>query len=466
MAISDKEQAIQAHDMINQFSIVLKTGHFHNIENDAVVEAIVKLRDIINPFIKSEGSLKIELLGEFFYVNGNRIRYPLECLLNFDYMAEEFRKKEIGSVKFLSPVEIRHIKILLNAFIRAGQSNAPYDTAALLINETGNIVIDRLKRIKEEVELSRRKLVKRTYFNAVSFTRGVMTSMKKGEQISLRRAKRVIETMVDALLSEEQLLVGMTSIKDYDDYTYHHSVNVSILSIAVGHRIGLSKRHITALGMTALFHDLGKTEIPQKVLNKKSYLSEEEWEIIRKHPFWGAMAILQLKGIDELTVQSAIVAFQHHMHCDQSGYPKLRGPMDISLYTKIISIADQYDAMTSSRIYRTNPMSPDKVLGIMMEKSGTSLDPILLKFFVNMVGVYPIGSLVLFDTREMGLVYEGNHLDPERPRVMVIVDGAGNNVTGYVVDITEKDSSGRHLRTITNTLDPKQYGISLAEHLL
>jgi HD-GYP domain-containing protein (c-di-GMP phosphodiesterase class II) len=206
--------------------------------------------------------------------------------------------------------------------------------------------------------------------------------------------------------------------------------------------------------------------MPLEVLNKPSYLSEDEWKIMHKHPFWGALSILTLKGIDDVSIQNAIAAFQHHMHCDYSGYPKVRDELPLSFYTKIISIADQYDAMTSSRIYMKNPLSPDKTLGIMLERSGTQIDPILFKFFINMVGNFPIGSLVLLDTREMGLVYEGSHYMADRPRVMIIVDSSGTKIDGTVIDLTERDSSGKFLKSIVKTLDPKEYNISLADYLL
>ena len=293
-----------------------------------------------------------------------------------------------------------------------------------------------------------------------------MTTIQKGEQVSLRRAKRVIESIVDAILTEEQLIVGMTAIKDYDEYTYHHSVNVSILSVALGQRLRLNRSTITTLGIAALFHDIGKTGLSKEVLNKPSSLNEDEWVIIQRHPYLGALSILKMQGIDEISVQNAITAFQHHMKCDFSGYPKMREPMEMSFYTRIVTIADQFDAMTSSRVYNPTPQSPDEAVRIMLKSSGTELDPVLLKIFINMAGVYPVGSLVLLNTREMGIVYEGSQISSERPKVMISVDSNGERTDAFIVDLTERDSAGRFVRTIEKTLDPKDYNISLAEYLL
>jgi HD-GYP domain-containing protein (c-di-GMP phosphodiesterase class II) len=332
--------------------------------------------------------------------------------------------------------------------------------------EANTIDVDRLRKIAEGEAVDTRKIVKKAYYNAVSFTKGVMTKIKAGEKVTIKKAKRVVESMVDHILEEEKLLLGMTAIKDYDEYTYHHSVNVSILSIALGQRLGLSKKMLTELGLVALFHDIGKIEIPAEILNKVTNFNDDEWKVIKKHPAWGVKALLKLKGMEHSSIRSAIVAFEHHMNYDLSGYPKVRNYPELDFYSRLVSLADQYDAMTSSRVYSRIPLAPDKALSIMMERSTTQLDPLLFKFFINMVGVFPIGTLVMLDTKELGLVYESEVIFADRPRVLIIIDQKGQSVHGPVVNLTEKDESGKYLRSIIKTLDPNKYKINLAEYLL
>jgi HD-GYP domain-containing protein (c-di-GMP phosphodiesterase class II) len=263
------------------------------------------------------------------------------------------------------------------------------------------------------------------------------------------------------------MLVGMTTIKDYDDYTYHHSVNVSILSIALGRRLGLSKKTLAELGLSALLHDLGKVEVPKEILNKSIEFTEDDWKVIVKHPAWGACAIFKIKGVDITSMSAFISAFEHHLNYDLSGYPKLNHKIELNFFTRIIAIADQYDAMTSARIYSRIPVPPDKALSIMIERSGTQLDPHLTKVFINMVGIYPLGSLVMLDTRELGIVFESNTNTDfiDRPRVIILVDKNGEK-TKLTVDLMEKDSEGNYKRNIIKTLDSNQYNINLAEYLL
>lgn len=462
----EKKEIKESQNLINQISILIRTSQFHDPDNVAVMNVLEKALPMLNNFVEREGALRLDLVGEFFYLNDSRVKYPMEFLLNFDYLSREFRRRDMGTLVISAPLSEEEVKAFLRAFISSGYSNTPFEALEAMIEELDNLRIERLKKVVEEGDVDRRKIVKKTYFNAVSFTKGVITKLKAGEKVSIKRAKRIVESMVDLILSEDQLLIGMTAIKDYDDYTYHHSVNVSVLSIAIGQKIGLHRRSLTELGLVALFHDIGKMNVPKEILNKPTAFTEEEWKTIKRHPYWGTLAILKLRGLDRISIQAAIVAFQHHLNYDLSGYPKVKEQQDLDFYTKIVSIADQYDAMTSSRVYQRVPLPPDRALSIMMDRSGSEIDPILFKFFVNMVGVYPVGSLVLLDTREMGLVYECNPLLADRPRVMVIVDSTGKKIDGHVVDLSEKDETGRYKRTIVKTLDPNKYKVNLAEYLL
>lgn len=461
----DKEIHKIGQDIINQLSIILRTAQIHDPSNVAVTTAIEKFLLLINQMTTHQ-SVMLELIGEFFYLDDTRIRYSMEYLLNFDFLIREFKRREIGRIIFKNAIKSEDIQVFLKAFIAAGFSDTPYETVSDIITDSENIEVDVLKKIKEGEKEDARKVIKRIYFNAVSYTRGVMTKIKTGEKVNIKKAKRIVESMVDHLLEEENLFIGMTAIKDYDEYTYHHSVNVSILSIALGQRLGLSKKVLTELGLIALFHDIGKIEVPSEVLNKVTNFTDDEWKLIKRHPIWGVKAILKLRSLDNTSIRSSIVAFEHHMNYDISGYPRVRKYTELDFYSRIVSVVDQYDAMTSSRVYSRIPLSPDKALSIMMERAGRQIDPLLFKFFINMVGVFPIGTLVMLDTKELSLVYECDVVFADRPRVLIIIDRKGGRVSGPVVNLTEKDETGKYYRSIVKTLDPNKYKINLAEYLL
>lgn len=452
--------------MINQLAVVIRSAQVHDPGNIAVLTAIDKFVATVDSLLAQSGIIAIELIGEYLYANASRVKFSIEHLFNFEFLIQEFKRREMGSLTITSPITTGDTQIFLKAFISSAFSDEPLSALSAGISDVTSLSVGPLKKIKEGEELNAKNMVKKTYFSAVSFTRGIMNKIRSGEKVSIKAAKRIVESMVDMIIEEKDLLFGMTAIKAYDDYTFHHSINVSILSVALGQKLGMDKKVLTDLGLSALFHDIGKIKVPTEILNKPTNFNEDEWRIMKKHPEWGARAILDLKGIDETSIRTSIVAFEHHLYHNMTGYPKISIPIEQDIFSRIVALADQYDAITAYRVYSRTPIPPDKALSIMMERGGTQLDPLLIKFFVNMVGIFPIGTLVLLDTRELGLVFEGNLTFQDRPKVMVIVDSNGKKSSGYVVDLTEKEDAGRYLRTIMKTLDPNKYNISLAEYLL
>ena len=468
--VKEKDIEVRAKDVVNNLAIIIKTSQLHNVNNVAVVKAVHKFLEILYPLISSE-EITLQLMEEFFHLNGGRVRYTVEYSSNFDFIIEEFKKIGLGTIIFEKTMTEDNIKALLSAIQASGQSDTPFQTLCNELAPVPHMKIEELRKIREDTEYhNKKKQIKKTYSSAVSITKGVLSKAESGEAINLKKSKRVIASITDQILEDESrsILVGMTTLKDYDDYTYHHSVNVSILAIAFGHKLGLPKMKLAELGLAALFHDLGKIKIPQEILNKPSALSDIDWQAMRQHPVWGTVTILKIKGINESSMNLAIPAFEHHLNYDLSGYPELKNKIPLDLYSKIIIIADQYDAMTSSRVYSRTALPPDKVLGLLIEESGKKIDPYLLKAFVRMIGVYPIGCLVMLNTDELGLVFE-NSSDPkciDRPRVLIIADSSGAKTENAVVDLTEMDDNEKYKRSIKNTLDPNKYGINLAEYLI
>lgn len=452
-------------DIVNQLAVIIRTAQIHNTTNVAVQTSIEKFVIMVNTLLEQEGAIDLELIGEYFYLNEERVKYSMEYLINFDFLQREFKKRHLGSLRFIKKVSSEHVQVLINAFIMSQYAPDPFEDLAKTLEPVKSIESGKIRKIVEETQ-DLRKTVKRTYFNAVSFTKGVMNKIKAGERISMKKAKRVVESMVDLLLEREEFLLGMTAIKNYDEYTFHHSVNVSILSIALGQRIGLNKKALMELGIVSLFHDVGKTEVPPEVLNKPSNFNPEEWELMKKHTQWGVKVIFRMKNFETSSMRAAIVAYEHHIHHDHTGYPKVKKLTDLDLYSRIVSIADQYDAMTSARVYSRAAMSPDRALSLMTNRAATQLDPLLLKFFINLVGVYPVGSLVLLDSKEMGIVSGTNASDQLRPRITVITDKLGNKIEPFTADLMEKTSDDKYLRTVVKALDPNRFKINIADYLL
>lgn len=463
--VSGEEAAV----IISHLAILIKTADLHSMNNVAVVSAITKFLEFLNPLIRS-GDITLQLTGDFFYLNGNRIRYQKKIRANIDFLKHEFIKCETGTIIFRERLSKSDIEVFVSAFSTAAVAESPFQTLTEELINIPRINVKKLKEVNEDIiDPDQKKRVRKIYSNAVSITKAVLNKIESGERINLKQSKRIIGTLTDQIMHEESksILLGMTTIKDYDNYTYNHSVNVSILALAFGYKLKLPKAFLSVLGLAALFHDIGKIRIPKDVLNKPSTLTAGDWELIKRHPEWGAISILNMKGINEVSMNLAISAFEHHINYDSSGYPILKHQIEPELFSKIIAIVDQYDAMTSSRVYSRIPMAPDKALMQMVAGSGTKLDPHLLKQFILMVGVYPIGTLVLLDNNELGLVFENNTDQSlsDRPRVLLIADSAGIRTDNIVVNLMDMDEDGNYIRSIVKTLDANQYGINLSEYL-
>jgi HD-GYP domain-containing protein (c-di-GMP phosphodiesterase class II) len=460
----------EAANVINNLALVIKTAQIHDMSNIAVLNAIHKLMELLNILLSQE-RITLQLMGEDFYINENRVRHTVEHISNFDFMLDELKKIGVGTITFENTLEEEEVKSLVSAVLKADNSETPFETFLEEIEAVDNLTIKEFVEIKRDIsELEKKQLIKKSYSNAVAIMKGVTDKIKTNERINLARSKRVIGSIVDHIVEQEcqTTLIGMTAIKDYDEYTYFHSVNVSILSIALGNKIGLPRKMLADLGLAALFHDLGKVDIPIEILNKPTKLSDDDWTVMKQHPWLGTAKILQFKGVNNASMNIAIAAFEHHLNIDSTGYPNVETAFDLELFSKIISIADRYDAITSSRIYSRTARTPTDALSIMYNHYGYELDTSLMKIFIQMIGVYPIGCLVMLDTDELCLVVE-NSQDPDvidRPRVLLITDSSGNKIESREADLTAKDNTGSYLRSIAKTLDSAHFGIDLSEYLL
>jgi HD-GYP domain-containing protein (c-di-GMP phosphodiesterase class II) len=296
----------------------------------------------------------------------------------------------------------------------------------------------------------------------------VITQIKQKQYPDVRKLKRLVQTAVRLVMQDESMLLGLTTIKNYDEYTFNHSVNVAIYSMAIGRRLGFSKKALTELGITAMLHDLGKLKVPREVLNKPDKLDKAEWDLMKKHPLMGVEVVLNLKQLGEINPRTVIGIFDHHLKTDLSGYPKLFRKKEPSLFGRIIQIADVYDAMTTPRVYRKKSYSPGEALAIMLNDRETAFDPVLLKIFIGLVGIFPVGSLVLLDTKEIAITYKANS-DPElldRPQVIVIHRDGTGEVKKSFVDLSEPGGSGAYKRSIVKTLDPNKYHINIVKYFI
>lgn len=472
----DEEQGRLGKQLVNQLAILIKTSQIHDAGNVALQQPAEKLLKTLNDLFFEESDVAVTIEGDFLFLGETKLKMDIDGFTNIMLVNGEMKKREVGSIVFsrgITEGEIRKFFSVFSGLDPRAEDSFERLKEALQKADLENPSIKRYEEKKEKESITdvfkdNKELAKKTYFNTVTAVAEVMESVKLKQAVGLKRAKRVVQSMVDLILEEDSTLLGLTNLRSHDEYTYNHSVNVCILALAIGQKLGYTKKRLCELGMAALFHDLGKYSIPLEVLNKPTDFTEEEWMVMRRHPIFSVKELVRLKGIDEMAVRVTIGAFEHHLNYDLSGYPKLASKRKLSLLGRIICIVDCYDALTSSRVYNRIPFPPDRALRFMLNKTGKAFDPILMKLFVNAIGIYPIGTLVLLNSKEIGVVFATNP-NPEkadRPKVKIVLDPAGAEADGRIVDLSEEDEAGQCPHEILNIIDATKYKIDTAKYFL
>jgi HD-GYP domain-containing protein (c-di-GMP phosphodiesterase class II) len=272
----------------------------------------------------------------------------------------------------------------------------------------------------------------------------------------------MVQTMVDNVLENRSALLGLTNIKMYDEYTFAHSVNVSILAVSLGTFLSMSKPQIAALGIAGLMHDIGKVNVPNEIINKPGKPTDAEWEAIKRHPIDGALILAGVQGISKLAM---VAAFEHHQHDDATGYPAPGDPFFKHPFSQIISLVDAYDAITAARVYYSSQTPPDEGVRILLKKRGAPFNPFLVNAFVRMIGIFPIGTLVRLDSGETGMVMQQTN-DLFLPWVLILAKFDGSEKeNGTMVNLLET-SNGLFRRSIVGTINPSAVGVDVKKYIL
>lgn len=463
----------QGRNLIYQLFVSIRTAQIYDRSNSVYVRQTESLFRLVKAILEKEQDICLKSKEGYLFLNETRLKFSFDSYISGKFLMEIFTKLQFESLLISSPLTLKGLDefVFILAHVDVDCED-PFEKfqKRILSSDIQHIKIEKFASEwdvgDESLPENQKKLAKKRFFKTVSVAQEMMESGRTGRSINTVKSKRAIQFLIDQLIKNETNLMSLTSIKNFDEYTFAHSVNVCILSVSLGARIGLSKRQLSELGFAALFHDVGKVKLPLEILNKPEELNEEEWHEVRKHPVHGVKTLLTKRSLDRFSTRAMVVSFEHHLKLDLSGYPQLNHKKDLNLFTRIVTIADVYDSMTSGRVYAKTPLRPDEALRKMLEKEGKTFDPVLLKVFINMLGIYPVGSLVILNTGEVGLVMQANPVELSRPEVVIIADKNGKRDKIETVDLTKIDEkSGEHKRTILKTIDPHQYDMDIARYI-
>jgi HD-GYP domain-containing protein (c-di-GMP phosphodiesterase class II) len=458
------------------FYAALRAIKLYPVEHTAVQKTLAELSQVAEELRAEESELEFRVSGEFIFINSTRLRLDLSNYATFGHILTLCKVAGIGAIHVGVNGNARDWTVLLS-LLGAETKGAPKERYQEIVNRLRETKIETFQldeptetQMDREFNEESKAAANRTYSQSVAVTKDVINSVRIGKTPNIRKIKRVVQGIVDQVLNEETSLIGLTAIRDYDEYTFTHSVNVCIFSIALGRRLGMNKLQLYELGLAALMHDIGKSRVPLDLLQKTGELTDEEWKWMAAHPWLGVLVLFQFRRQqEELSYRAMTVCHEHHMKIDLTGYPKAIRPRQVSLLSKIVSIADGYDAATSRRVYKTEVLAPSSVLEEMRDNPRRGLDQVLVKAFINLLGIYPVGTLVVLDTFELAVVSASNP-NPEalsRPIVKIISDAQGNRVSPpLTIDLAVPEAGGQYARTIIKTADPERYGITPGDYLI
>lgn len=282
--------------------------------------------------------------------------------------------------------------------------------------------------IKPEIRNKIAQKIKET-FEFFSKDRQVSHKNSRIMYESMEELNNFAKNLVDELFSKSDIMISMVDIKNMDTYTYAHSVNVAVISLVVGIAAGLGRSELEDLTIGAMLHDVGKIFIPKSILNKPGALTDEEFRQIQEHTIEGYE---YLKNCP-IKSTSKIIALQHHLNVDGSGYPDYENTGLLHKFSRIVAIADVYDALTSDRSYR-RAYSPSEAVEYIMSMASTKFDMDYVKLFVKKIVTYPVGSIVRLSDGKTGVVKSLNEGFPMRPVVELVED---RKLTRERIDLME-----------------------------
>ena len=424
----------------------IRTAGYFDADNAVMTEVSAALAGHIVQRTEREGFLRVGTHSHCVFVGPARIRTALATFQRFASLMQVFADREINIIDFhpgVSQLELARLALVLARESARGpeELNASLRERGVVHVDVGVLSVGSGVHAVAPVE---------AYSAALQLGEKLRETAARARHIDMRHARHVTQVIVDQILEAPRALIALTTIKEMDAQLVSHSGNVAILSVLLGQRLGMSKARLGELCLAGFLHDAGKLEVAPDALDKAGPLDPHEWEEIRKHPVLAARGLMAGRGLTPATMRATVVAYEHHLNYDMSGYPESKIHDHVSLYGNIVSIADRYDALTTARVYRRFSFSPHEVVGYLVHYMGTFFDPMLVKLFIEMMGTYPPGTLLRLSDGDVGAVCEppvaGNPLD--RPKVRMWTGMR----KGEVVDLAQEQNSALEVAMVLSPM--------------
>jgi putative nucleotidyltransferase with HDIG domain len=447
----------KAEELVRRLAAALRGTELYAPNHPLVQKGIDAFTAAATEGLQSAHAVVIAFIGDEVVVDAARLPKGAASLVGF---ARDLREQDVEKITLSRGLVREEVRGLLTVLT---DRKSPLPVAERLVARgIRNITVGRV--VVEEVSGDQAGIAaaQRVYATAVETAETLWQAAKAGDQPDPGAARKIIDGLARLVTQDRTSLMALTALKKYDNYTFTHMVNVSALAMAQARALNLDGTLLREFGFAALMHDIGKVNTPLEVLNKPDKLTKEEFDVMKRHVVDGAHI---LRRTPEMPALAPIVAFEHHLKQDLSGYPEKIGSRKLNLCTMIVSIADVFDALRSTRPYRKG-LATDRIRNIMGEQDNPAFNQVLLKRFVNLMGLFPVGNLVRLNTEELAVVTAEHPSDPFRPQVKLISDSKGTMLEEPLLTNTwERDSRGEHPRAVVEAVDPEPLGIDPLTYL-
>ena len=413
--MSGMPRAKLADELVRRLAAALRGAQLYAPGHPLVVRNVTALLDSLQMAHAASPSLAIGIVGDELVVGDIPVPKAAE---NMGELMRRLQQAGIERIVVDRGVELTELTRLVEVVARAEPGKDP----AAALGRLPHVRVGRLQ-VEQRVEVAGGDLAtfRRLYEDAVAVAGTVWESAGVEGMPDADAARGTVDSLAQAVAQNRTALMALTALKSYDNYTFTHMVNVSILTMGQARGLGIEGPLLREFGLAALMHDIGKVRTPPEILNKPEKLTDHEFEILKRHTVDGAEI---LRRTPEIPALAPVVAFEHHLRMDGSGYPSGVKRPSLNLGTMLCGIADVYDAMRSQRIYQ-EAFPTDRILAVLQRNDGSQFDQNLVRRFAQLVGIYPVGNLVRLDTGDIAVVTKTYAPDPYRPRVRVIADKDG-----------------------------------------
>ena len=449
--MADDARRVQvSEDLLRRFAAAAKAIRLYSEDHPIVVRATEQLIEALERLQIEHASVVIGLVDREIVVDG----IPMLAATGAAETAERFLAAGIERLAIDPGVAGDELLAFVRALAHVSGRPGGGDRDAPAIDGTAHIHVGRLL-LQRQVESTGRgdiAAAREAYSQAVSNVESLWEQTRSEGAADPAAALAIVERLARAVGQNWRSMTALTALCQYDNYTFTHMVNVSVLTMAQAKSLGIDDTLLLQFGLAGLMHDIGKIKTPAEILTSRDKLTDAEFAIIKRHPADGAEI---LRRQPELPPLAAVVAFEHHLRNDGTGYPMGAARGGLNLATQLCGIADVYDAMRSKRTYQ-QAFPTDRIQAVLQQNDGGRFDEHLVRRFSQLLGIYPPGNIVRLDTGALAVVLRTHAPDPARPAVRVVIDADGHRLATPVdLALWMDDSTSGLTPRIVTPVDPK-----------